>query len=194
VLIGEGTKEAGDRLEEMSRSVTLNKPTIQRMSPERYFLVWRTRHAPASLCSKTLRLVSAELTKLAVNCFITMKISFSNMIGDIADRTTGAQKEHILAAVGQDSRIGAKCMQWGYGFGGPCFPRDNRALGCYSSSVGIEPLLTTASDNYNDLHARIMAQRLLDQQLDKVFTQPHAQSVDSFPIIMVVTVCRGSSW
>jgi UDP-glucose 6-dehydrogenase len=111
---------------------------------------------------------SAEITKLAVNCFITMKISFSNMIGDMADRTPGARKEDILSAVGQDSRVGPKCMQWGYGFGGPCFPRDNRALGHYSNLVGVPPLLTTASDEYNVLHARVMADRLLEEKLDQV--------------------------
>ena len=63
-----------------------------------------------------------------------MKISYSNMIGDIADRTKGADKFDILKAVGQDSRIGDKCLMPGYGYGGPCFPRDNRALGWYAKS------------------------------------------------------------
>lgn len=66
---------------------------------------------------------SAEICKLAVNCFITTKISFANMIGDIADATHGANKLDILRAVGADSRIGSKCLKPGYGFGGPCFPR-----------------------------------------------------------------------
>lgn len=99
-----------------------------------------------------------------------MKISFSNMIGDIADRTPGASKEDILLAVGRDSRVGPKCMQWGYGFGGPCFPRDNRALGHYSKLVGVEPLLTTAADRYNVLHAEIMAQNLLREKRQQVLS------------------------
>lgn len=101
-----------------------------------------------------------------------MKITFSNMIGDIADRTQGACKEDILAAVGQDSRVGTKCMQWGYGFGGPCFPRDNRALGCYATIVGIRPLLTTATDDYNAFHAAIMADKLLSEGRDQVGVFP----------------------
>jgi UDPglucose 6-dehydrogenase len=56
------------------------------------------------------------------------------MIGDIADKTSGADKFDILAAVGHDSRIGTKCLLPGYGFGGPCFPRDNRARGWYAKS------------------------------------------------------------
>lgn len=54
------------------------------------------------------------------------------MIGDIADLTDGADKHEILDCVGADSRIGHKYLRPGYGFGGPCFPRDNRALGSYA--------------------------------------------------------------
>jgi UDP-glucose 6-dehydrogenase len=130
---------------------------------------------------------SAEITKLAVNCFITMKISFSNMIGDMADRTLGARKEDILSAVGQDSRVGPKCMQWGYGFGGPCFPRDNRALGYYASLTGVDPLLTTATDEYNVLHARIMVDRLLDEKRDLVHTPATEVSLQ----LSLLTQCSG---
>merc|ERR1711988_999842 len=42
---------------------------------------------------------SAEICKIAINCFITTKISYANMVGDIADRTPGAEKNEILQAV-----------------------------------------------------------------------------------------------
>jgi UDPglucose 6-dehydrogenase len=48
------------------------------------------------------------------------------MIGDIADMTEGADKVAIMKALGYDSRIGPKYSSPGYGYGGPCFPRDNR--------------------------------------------------------------------
>ena len=105
--------------------------------------------------------------KLSVNCFVTTKISFANMIGDIADATPGADKFDILAAVGGDSRVGGKCILPGYGFGGPCFPRDNRALGTYAKMVGVDALICDATDAYNTLHADIMAKSLLDQGLDE---------------------------
>jgi len=143
VLIGEGCKEVGDRLETMYKKTCLNKPRICRMSPD-----------------------SAEITKLAVNCFITTKIAFCNMIGDIADHTPNANKFDILAAVGGDSRVGNKCLKPGYGFGGPCFPRDNRALGYYAKSVGIMPLLPEATDNANKLHAKNMVQDFLKMNQD----------------------------
>ena len=50
-LIGEGSKAAGDVLEEMNLRMTTSKPAICRMSP-----------------------ASAEITKLSINCFVTMKV------------------------------------------------------------------------------------------------------------------------
>jgi UDPglucose 6-dehydrogenase len=56
------------------------------------------------------------------------------MIGDIADGTPGANKFDILATIGKDSRVGYKYLKPGYGYGGPCFPRDNKALSQHSLS------------------------------------------------------------
>lgn len=63
------------------------------------------------------------------------------MIGDIASNTANTDANVILKAVGADSRIGNKYLKPGYGFGGPCFPRDNRALGHYARSVGVSPII-----------------------------------------------------
>jgi UDPglucose 6-dehydrogenase len=139
VLIGEGSKEAGDILETMYRNFVENSPQVKRMSPE-----------------------SAEITKLAINCFVTTKIAFANMIGDCADRTEGADKHAILSAVGADSRVGGKYLRPGYGFGGPCFPRDNRALGQHIKNCGIEPLIPIATDNANKAHTKLQADDLLN--------------------------------
>lgn len=144
VLIGEASPAAGDLIEALHVSFCCNKPHICRMSP-----------------------TSAEIAKIAINCFITTKIAYANMIGDIADKTTDADKETILAAIGKDSRIGAACLKAGYGFGGPCFPRDNRALGSYASSVGIEPVISYATDIANKMHAEVMAANFLLQNKDR---------------------------
>jgi len=139
ILIGEGSKEAGDELEKIYK--TLNGDiNIQRMSP-----------------------ISAEITKLSVNCFITTKIAFANMIGDVADNSPGANKFDILKAVGTDTRIGSKYLKPGYGFGGPCFPRDNRALGSYIKSVGIEPLIPFATDDSNKKHTKFQASQIIEK-------------------------------
>jgi UDPglucose 6-dehydrogenase len=106
---------------------------------------------------------SAEICKLASNCFRTTKISFANMIGDIADRTQGAEKHEICNALKSDKSIGPICMTPGYGFGGPCYPRDNKALALYAKAVGVEPLIPKATDDYNDVHHANMTLNLLSE-------------------------------
>ena len=82
------------------------------------------------------------------------------MIGDLADRTPGAEKHEICNALKKDRSIGSICMTPGYGYGGPCYPRDNKALSIYARQVGIHPLLPVATDEYNDFHHSLMVEEL----------------------------------
>jgi len=95
---------------------------------------------------------SAEVAKLALNSYITMKISFANMIGD-ALRTCGQDAGPALEFVGSDPRIGSKCFKYGWGYGGPCFPRDNRALSTFLREVGSYDYLPIAAHESNERHA-----------------------------------------
>lgn len=143
ILIGEGSSQAGDIIADLYKHICVNSPKICRMST-----------------------TSAEIAKLALNCFVTTKIAFSNMIGEIADKTINANKHEILEAIAGDKRIGSQCMKPGYGFGGPCFPRDNRALGNYARSLGIIPSISDATDQANQLHLLFMVEEFLKQDLD----------------------------
>ncbi|HEY0679718.1 MAG TPA: hypothetical protein VGD17_15645, partial [Chitinophagaceae bacterium] len=100
------------------------------------------------------------ITKLATNCFLTMKIAFANSIGDLSEKT-GAETEKILAAIGSDSRIGNKFLRYGYGFGGPCFPRDNRALDYFGKQHQYDLLLSKATDECNRLHLEFQFQQYM---------------------------------
>lgn len=128
ILIGEASTAAGDAIEAVYRRMCTNSPAFCRMSR-----------------------LSAEIAKLATNCFLTTKISFANSIGDLATRV-GAEPEKILAAVGADKRIGPRYLGYGFGYGGPCFPRDNRALAQFGRQVGFEVLLSQATDEVNRRH------------------------------------------
>lgn len=94
----------------------------------------------------------AEVAKLALNSYITTKISFANMIGD-ALRTCGLDATPALEFIGSDARIGNKCLKYGWGYGGPCFPRDNRALSTFLREVGSYDYLPIASHESNERHA-----------------------------------------
>ncbi len=68
----------------------------------------------------TLRHAEAELAKISLNTYVTMKISFANTIAEIAEKMNGANGTRILEAVGQDTRVGGKYLKPGAAFGGVC--------------------------------------------------------------------------
>lgn len=138
ILIGEANKTAGDRLQRIYEQFVKGTPTYCRMDP-----------------------LSAEIAKLATNCFLTTKISFANSIGDLA-LTTGANVDKILEAIGADGRIGGKYLNYGFGFGGPCFPRDNRALSKFAESVNYPLRISAATDLVNEEHFQFQYQRFLE--------------------------------
>ena len=100
---------------------------------------------------------AAELTKIAVNCFLTTKISYANMIGQVLSLSGMSDEiDTVLNAIGSDARIGKKYLGFGFGFGGPCFPRDNRAFAAYAQQIGVEHNIGTTTDNFNDAHTEFL--------------------------------------
>lgn len=142
VLIGESDADAGDAVSDVYRRICKKVVPIYRMSP-----------------------TAAEVTKIALNCFLTMKISFSNAIGDLLARMSCAGEiNRCLDCIGGDSRVGHAYLGYGDGYGGPCLPRDNRALALAASQVGLDMKLSVASDAQNKAH--------LAEQLSRVMADP----------------------
>ena len=91
------------------------------------------------------------------------------MIGDLAIQA-GADPNAILDAIGSDSRIGHKNLRYGFGYGGPCFPRDNRAIGIFASDIEMPALISQATDQTNALHSTFQIGNFCDQEpQDKVY-------------------------
>lgn len=126
VLIGESDSRAGDVLEGAYKLTVPEGTPVQRMN-------W----------------VSAELTKIAVNTFVTTKISYANMIAELCERLPGADVDVVTKALGRDTRIGAKYLKGALGYGGPCFPRDNVALATLARSLGLRADVAEATDTIN---------------------------------------------
>jgi len=80
---------------------------------------------------------SAELIKYAANGFLATKISFINEIAVLCEKL-GADVQDVARGVGLDSRIGAKFLQAGPGFGGSCFPKDTAAVADIARQYGYE--------------------------------------------------------
>jgi len=74
-----------------------------------------------------MKLYEAEITKIVNNCFITMKISFVNLIGDLI-KSKNYNPQIVLDALSTNSNFGKINMKYGFGYGGPCLPRDNKAF------------------------------------------------------------------
>jgi nucleotide sugar dehydrogenase len=100
---------------------------------------------------------AAEIVKLAVNCFLTTKISYANMVGEVMT-LAGYESEidYVLKAIGSDTRVGSKYLKYGYGFGGPCLPRDNRSFAAYSKKLGLEYNLGKTTDDFNNEHSKFL--------------------------------------
>ncbi len=93
---------------------------------------------------------NAELAKISVNSFVTMKITYANMLAGICEGLPGGDVDVVTQAIGLDTRIGRRYLKGGPPFGGPCFPRDNRALGVAADAVGAPWDLAAATDRMND--------------------------------------------
>lgn len=111
----------------------------------------------------------AEIVKMGVNCFLTNKLSFANMIGEIA--TESGEEENakeILSIIGSDSRIGNDYFTFGFGAGGVCLPRDQRALGCHAENVGVSSLLLKSIDQFNwHVHLEYLKELFKNRNPDK---------------------------
>jgi UDPglucose 6-dehydrogenase len=71
----------------------------------------------------TSNIWSAELSKLVANAFLAQRVSSINSISALCEKAD-ADISEVAYAVGMDSRIGAKFLKAGIGFGGSCFKKD----------------------------------------------------------------------
>jgi UDPglucose 6-dehydrogenase len=79
---------------------------------------------------------TAELVKTAANAFLATKISFINVMSQVAD-ATGADVTVLADAIGHDARIGRRFLNAGLGFGGGCLPKDIRAFAARGEQLGL---------------------------------------------------------
>lgn len=88
------------------------------------------------------------------------------MIGEIAIKS-GVSPEPILKAIGNDSRINPKFFKYGFGYGGPCFPRDTRAMTRYAKENGINPYIIQAVIKTNKNHLNFQIEQFEKENKNK---------------------------
>ena len=99
---------------------------------------------------KIVSVKSAELIKHGANMFLTMKISFANLIAYVCEET-GADAFEVLEAIGLDARIGEGFLKPGIGFGGSCFPKDIAAFKKTLEELSIDSSLIESIERANEL-------------------------------------------
>jgi UDPglucose 6-dehydrogenase len=137
VLIGESDPQAGSILADIYKRVCINDPPIERTS-----------------------FINAEIAKIAINSYVTMKITFANLLAEICENTAGADVDEVTRIIGRDSRIGSKYLKGGLGYGGPCFPRDNIAFARFAESVGVKAELPIVVHQTNLSQVKRVIKRL----------------------------------
>jgi len=112
---------------------------------------------------------AAEIVKIGINCFLTTKISYANMIGEVLTRSGCAPDiDRALTAIGSDSRVGLRYLRYGFGYGGPCLPRDNRALAHYAKHIGLDFPLGTLVDQFNRDHTDFLTQQAIQNNAENL--------------------------
>jgi len=137
VIIGTSSVASGDKIERIHKTMCNNDPKICRMDRK-----------------------SAEIVKIGLNSFLTVKIAYANLLGEIAINS-GVAPAPILEALGSDSRICDKYFKYGFGYGGPCFPRDVRSFIYYGKEVGVEPNIVEAVIEANKNHTDFQVEHFI---------------------------------
>jgi len=137
IIIGTNGDDAKEMMEELYRPITrVGKP-----------LVFMSRE-------------SAEIVKYASNAFLATKISFINMLTELAEKG-GADIRDIAKGVGMDNRIGPKFLHAGIGYGGSCFPKDVKALMATAEEYGVPMPIIEATDTVNEHQRTRFIQKML---------------------------------
>ena len=137
-LVGESSEWAGEKVTTALKSIVKKDVLARRMS-----------------------LAEAELVKIAVNNFVTMKISFANSLMQCADALGNIDIDAVTDAIGLDTRVGGKYLKAAAAYGGPCFPRDTRALAALYLDLGLKNALSEATEVINSEHSRFISEKIM---------------------------------
>jgi GDP-mannose 6-dehydrogenase len=120
-------------------------------SARRLLELWRGIRAPLFLTS----LGTAELVKYADNAFHALKVAFANEIGTVC-KSCGVDGHEVMRIFVADTKLNISplYLRPGFAFGGPCLPKDLRALCSAARRAGLDlPLLSSVLPS-NALHLR----------------------------------------
>jgi UDPglucose 6-dehydrogenase len=144
LILGESHNKYGEIAENIYTKIIKNDAPIKRMS-----------------------LIEGEITKVSLNAYITMKISFANFIGNISEKYN-CNPNNITTALGLDRRISPHFIKSGLSFGGTCFPRDTWAFIKMSDDLGLDAKHIKATQEINDYQNENLLGKLLKFKNKKI--------------------------
>jgi UDPglucose 6-dehydrogenase len=144
LILGESHNKYGEIAENIYTKIIKNDAPIKRMS-----------------------LIEGEITKVSLNAYITMKISFANFIGNISEKYN-CNPNNITTALGLDRRISPHFIKSGLSFGGTCFPRDTWAFIKMSDDLGLDAKHIKATQEINDYQNENLLEKLLKFKNKKI--------------------------
>src|SRR5579863_708859 len=139
---------------------TLYRPLLEQTFTAPSYLPRPDATEAAPLISTDL--ASAELIKYAANAFLSLKISYINEVGQLAEKV-GADIAQVAKGIGLDARIGTRFLQAGIGWGGSCFGKDTAALVATAAEYGLDMPIVKA--------AREVNKRQRERVVDKLLTE-----------------------
>ncbi|MGP0629571.1 nucleotide sugar dehydrogenase [Nitrospina sp. 32_T5] len=117
----------------------------------------------------TTNLWSSELSKLVANAFLAQRISSINSISALCEQTE-ADVTQVGHAIGMDTRIGAKFLNAGIGFGGSCFRKDLLNLIYLCEHYGLHPVAEFWQKvvDINDFQMQRFVQRIVNAMFNSI--------------------------
>ena len=133
---------------------------------------------------------------MCLNAYVATKITFANTVAQICERFPGADADVVTETIALDKRIGNKFFKGAVAYGGPCFPRDVRALKALLEEVDEFPILPMAVDEMNNRRTQSLVKLIHRNTLGGVAGilgltfKPDTDIVDDSPSMWVVDQLR----
>lgn len=129
-------------------------------------LISDIQEKPTTIVSMTSK--SAELCKLALSSYTAYKINFANMMGELLTNYGLTDEiKLVMNTLSGHNIIGDKNFDYGFGFGGPFLPADNRVLGEFCNRNKLEFVLPYVTEDFNLQHNQYLRKHFSKLNEDK---------------------------